>query len=208
MQWAAAAMRADGLENVRLEPVEVPHWVRGEESLTMTAPRRADIPMLGLGGSVGTGPDGITAEVVVVRDEEEFEALGAGAHGKIVLFNNPMPPYDPERGAGYGRTVRFRGKGAFGQDLHATLGYQFAKAVDNTATLQRSHPRSVALVSMSHSKEELQAVPLAWDRLLVVDGPRLTTSSYSQVGCKRRDFDSVMCRFPVGGSSDRARHYV
>ncbi|MCH7813332.1 MAG: M20/M25/M40 family metallo-hydrolase [Planctomycetes bacterium] len=54
----------------------------------------------------------MTAEVVSVRDEAGLEALGEGARGKIVLFDNPMPKYDPVKGAGYGRTVRFRGKGA------------------------------------------------------------------------------------------------
>ena len=38
--WAAEAMREDGQENVRIEPVMVPHWVRGDESLTMVEPRR------------------------------------------------------------------------------------------------------------------------------------------------------------------------
>src|SRR5262245_25658306 len=32
IKWAAAAMKSDGLENVRTEPVMVPHWVRGHES--------------------------------------------------------------------------------------------------------------------------------------------------------------------------------
>lgn len=112
VRWAARTLEADGQENVHLEPVMVPHWVRGDESLVMVTPRTTPIAMLGLGGSVGTPPEGITAEVVVVRDEEELEALGDAARGRIVLFNNPMPPYDPECGAGYGRTVRFRGKGA------------------------------------------------------------------------------------------------
>ena len=112
IQWAAEAMRADGQENVRIEKVMVPHWVRGDESLTMIQPRRAPIAMLGLGGSVGTPPEGITAAVVVVKDEDELEALGEGARGKIVLFNNPMPKYDPEHGSGYGTTVRFRTGGA------------------------------------------------------------------------------------------------
>ncbi|MCH8343389.1 MAG: M20/M25/M40 family metallo-hydrolase [Planctomycetes bacterium] len=112
IQWAADTLKADGQENVHIEEVMVPRWVRGAESLVMIEPREAPLAMLGLGGSVGTPPQGITAEVVVVRDEEEFEALGAGARGKIVLFNNPMPPYDPEQGAGYGTTVRFRTNGA------------------------------------------------------------------------------------------------
>lgn len=112
INWAADAMRADGQDNVRIEPVMVPHWVRGNESLLMTKPRVAPVVMLGLGRSVGTPEEGITAEVVVVSDEKELEELGDGAKGKIVLFNNPMPKYDPQRGAGYGTTVRFRSRGA------------------------------------------------------------------------------------------------
>jgi len=110
--WAAEAMRSDGQENVRLEPVKVPHWVRGRESAMMIKPRLQPLAMLGLGGSVGTPPNGVTAPVIVVRDEDEFEAAGERIRGKIVLFNNVMPPYDSQRGSGYGRTVRFRGKGA------------------------------------------------------------------------------------------------
>jgi carboxypeptidase Q len=56
--------------------------------------------MLGLGNSVGTPPEGITAEVAVVRNYEELEALGEGVRGKIVLFN---PPWE-----GYGKTVDYR----------------------------------------------------------------------------------------------------
>jgi Zn-dependent M28 family amino/carboxypeptidase len=47
-----------------------------------------------------------------VADEDELDALGPGAKGKIVLFNNPMPKYDPTGGAGYGSAVRFRSYGA------------------------------------------------------------------------------------------------
>ena len=110
--WAADRMRLDGQENVRLEPVTVPWWVRGRESCVMTAPREAPLAMVGLGYSVGTPLGGVTAEVEVVRDEAELEALGAKAKGKIVLFNNVMPPYTPGRGTSYGTTVRFRGNGA------------------------------------------------------------------------------------------------
>lgn len=111
IDWAVAAMKADGQDNAHREPVMVPRWVRGRESATMVAPARRPLAMMGLGMSVGTPPEGITAPVVCVRNEEEFEALGDSVKGKIVLFNNPMPPYDPEKGAGYGSTVRFRGKG-------------------------------------------------------------------------------------------------
>ena len=34
VQWGLATMRSIGLENVRAEPVTVPHWQRGEETAT------------------------------------------------------------------------------------------------------------------------------------------------------------------------------
>ena len=102
--WAAAQMKRDGLENVTTSPVKVPHWVRGREDAAMTKPVRHTLSMLGLGGSVATPPDGITAEVVPVAS---FEALNALGHdrvaGKIVLFN---VPYE-----GYGKTVTYRAAG-------------------------------------------------------------------------------------------------
>ena len=120
IEWAVGALEADGHEDVRTEKVMVPKWVRGKESVTMLSPRRAPLSMLGLGGSVGTPSEGITAEVVAVVDEAGLEALGKqGVTGKVVLFNNPMPAYSHEKGTGYGKTVRFRVRGA---DMASELG--------------------------------------------------------------------------------------
>ena len=110
VDWAVATLKADGQENVHPEPVMVPRWVRGAESLALVEPRELPLPMLGLGGSVPTPPGGLLGEVVVARDEAELDALGDRARGKIVLFNNPMDP--AQNGADYGKTVRFRGGGA------------------------------------------------------------------------------------------------
>ena len=38
IDWAVATMKKDGLENVRKEPVMVPKWVRGRESLDLLEP--------------------------------------------------------------------------------------------------------------------------------------------------------------------------
>ncbi|HET7229472.1 MAG TPA: M20/M25/M40 family metallo-hydrolase [Longimicrobium sp.] len=104
IDWSLELMRRDGLQNVRGEPVMVPHWVRGEESAELLTPRSLPLHMIGLGGSVGTPPGGITADVIVVTSEDELKARGAEARGKIILFDVPFTTY--------GQTVRWRALGA------------------------------------------------------------------------------------------------
>lgn len=122
IEWAVATFRADEQESIRREQVMVPRWVRGQESAKMVAPYERALPMLGLGGSVGTSVGGLTAEVCVVSDEEELEEKADELWGQIVLFDNPMPDYDPEKGAQYGRTVRFRANGARLAAEHGAVG--------------------------------------------------------------------------------------
>src|SRR5262245_1815964 len=50
ISWAAEAMKKDGLENVAVEPVMVPKWVRGRESAEIVDPPRHALSILGLGG--------------------------------------------------------------------------------------------------------------------------------------------------------------
>ena len=104
IDWTLEEMRKDGLDAVRGEPVMVPRWVRGAESVEIMSPRRQVLPMLGLGGSVGTPAAGITAEVMVVTSYADLTARAAEARGKIVLFNVPFTVY--------GQTVAYRSGGA------------------------------------------------------------------------------------------------
>ena len=104
IDWTIAEMRKDGLDGVRGEPVMVPRWVRGAESVELISPRRVMLPMLGLGGSVATPTQGITADVMVVNNYDDLRARASEARGKIVLFNVPFTVY--------GQTVAYRSGGA------------------------------------------------------------------------------------------------
>ncbi|MDE2996492.1 MAG: M28 family metallopeptidase [Bacteroidota bacterium] len=104
IDWIMEEMIKDGLENVRGEPVMVPNWVRGDEKLVLLEPHEREIGVLGLGGSVGTGPGGVTAEVLVVGSYDELTARVDEAKGKIVLWNVPF--------TSYGATVNYRSNGA------------------------------------------------------------------------------------------------
>jgi len=103
LDWTVEQMTRDGFDRVWTEPVMVPVWVRGEESATLTVPYVDRLPMLGLGGSVGTPPEGVEAEVMVVSTFAELTARCAEARGKIVLFNAPFVTY--------GQTVAYRSGG-------------------------------------------------------------------------------------------------
>ena len=93
IDWVIAEMKKDGLQNVRGEPVMVPRWVRGKESVELLAPRIDTLPMLGLGGSVGTPAQGIEADVLIVSSFDELKRRGSEARGRIVLFDAPFTTY-------------------------------------------------------------------------------------------------------------------
>jgi carboxypeptidase Q len=108
IDWILDRLRADGFANVRGEPAMVPHWVRGQESVTLTSPRVAPLHMIGLGMSVGTPAEGITAPVLVVNSFDDLQKRAAEAKGKIVLFDVPFPTNVPPM-EGYRIAVAYRG---------------------------------------------------------------------------------------------------
>jgi carboxypeptidase Q len=110
--WAHDAFVADRQENVALDPVRVPVWQRGKESAEIVSPTPRRLAVLGLGGSVGTPPGGLTAEVAVVSTFDELKAAGPSLRGRIVLFNHPFSTNVPNAAAGYGQSIDYRTEGA------------------------------------------------------------------------------------------------
>ncbi|XP_052767631.1 carboxypeptidase Q-like [Mya arenaria] len=113
IDYMLEALKMDQLENVHGENAVVPHWVRGDESAVMLKPRVHKLPMLGLGYSVGTGPQGIKAEVIVVKSFDELEKRATEVPGKIVVYNQDYH--------GYGISVRYRASGAAKAAKHGAV---------------------------------------------------------------------------------------
>ena len=121
VDYVAAEMKKAGLD-VRLEKVMVPHWVRGQETgevvewQGMAPGTTQKIVLTALGGSVATPPQGVTADIVVVDNFDELNALGrAQVAGKIVVFNEKFDRKLAESGFGlqaYGDAVAYRSGGA------------------------------------------------------------------------------------------------
>jgi Zn-dependent M28 family amino/carboxypeptidase len=119
VEQVAEAMRKLGAK-VTLQPVKVPHWVRGEERAELVdyAGRPAGLSqrvvLTALGGSGATPAGGLTAPVVVVRDFDELKARAAEVKGAIVLFDVKFDQEMADRGlAGpaYGHGSRARTQG-------------------------------------------------------------------------------------------------
>ncbi len=116
VEQVADAMRKLGAK-VTLQPVKVPHWVRGTETgeLVEYAGRPAGITqrvvLTALGGSGPTPAAGLTAPVLVVHSFDELSARAAEVKGRIVLFDLPFDQDQADRGlAGqaYGQVAIYR----------------------------------------------------------------------------------------------------
>jgi carboxypeptidase Q len=116
--WGIREMTRLGFTNVHTVEAIVPQWIRGDAAFAVLAPYPQSMPVLALGGSIGTGTEGIDADAVMVKDLEALAALPAGAvKDKIVFFSNRMER--TRDGSGYGKAVAVR---ATGPSAAAALG--------------------------------------------------------------------------------------
>jgi carboxypeptidase Q len=122
IRWATERLKQDGLSNVRVDKVMVPHWVRSEEKAAIVGQYAQKLTIAALGGSIGTGDKPVQAQVLVVKSFDELEARAAEVKGKIVVYNvpfdeagDPIKAYSagtPYRGAGASRAAKLGAVGA------------------------------------------------------------------------------------------------
>ena len=106
-QWAVEKLQALGLQNVHVEPFQVPVWLRGVERGEIVSPFPQALTITALGGSSSTGEQGVEAEVVVFDSLSALEqAPRMQVEGKIVFIDEVM--VRSRDGAGYGVAVQKR----------------------------------------------------------------------------------------------------
>ncbi|MEX0608239.1 MAG: M28 family metallopeptidase [Balneolaceae bacterium] len=145
IDWIVETMESDGFDRVWTQPVKVPNWIRGEESAILTSPYKKNLPMLGLGGSIATPENGITAEVIVVQSFEELEQVSDKVEGKIVLYNVEFTTY--------GATVAYRTNGAVEAAKHGAV----ASLVRSVGSYSMQTPHT----GVSRYQEGVQKIPHA-----------------------------------------------
>ncbi len=113
--WGAQALRDAGADTVWLQPVYVPKWVRGKESLQVRSGKSGvyrDVPVLSLGNSTGTDGRVLELQVIMVHSFEELEKLpDAQVKGKIVFYNYRFRQDFVTTFHGYGDAVKYRSQG-------------------------------------------------------------------------------------------------
>ncbi|OJW83993.1 MAG: hypothetical protein BGO69_09710 [Bacteroidetes bacterium 46-16] len=111
VRWGEQAMKEAGADKVWLQPVDVPHWVRGEEHLYIKPEdgRKVEIPMLSIGNSEGTGGALWEAPIVMVKDMDEFKKLSDDeVRDKIIFFDYHFRQDIIFTFEGYGDAVKYR----------------------------------------------------------------------------------------------------
>ena len=112
--WGEKLMNTIGLDSVWLQPVMVPHWVRGVKEIAKytTNGIEKNVPICALGFSIATPNVGVLAEVIEVKSLEEAKALGEKMKGKIVFFNRSFDNTLINTFSAYGGCVDQRVQGA------------------------------------------------------------------------------------------------
>jgi carboxypeptidase Q len=142
VEFTRQIMENMDIDTVYLQEMTVPNWKRGDREIGRLISSRQgnkDISVIALGLSVGTGPDGLTGEVVEVMGLDELEKLGRERiEGKIVFFNRPMNQRHYNTFEGY--------SGAVDQRIHGPLraaGYGArAVVVRSVTTADHDYPHT------------------------------------------------------------------
>jgi hypothetical protein len=145
-KWGQAALGDALADKIWLQECMVPHWIRGGKDSAsfwggLVGGRSSSmvydvqgLDVIALGNSLGTGPKGITAPVVLINNFDELERRKDELKGKIVFYNYHFNPSFIETFQAYGDAVRYRGGGASRAAKYGAIGVlvrSMSESVDN-----------------------------------------------------------------------------
>jgi hypothetical protein len=138
-QWGLKMLQQNGADKAWLQECMVPHWVRGgkdeaKAKVKGTGSQEKTLDVLALGNSLGTGPKGISANVVEVKSFDDLNLKRDSVKGKIVFYNYKFNPRFVGVFQAYGDAVRYRSDGAsqaakYGAD--AVIVRSMSESTDN-----------------------------------------------------------------------------
>jgi hypothetical protein len=167
--WGLKTLKDAGADNVYLQECQIPHWVRGGKDEARFTPANnktaQTLDVLALGNSIGTGPKGLTAPVILINSMDELEARKDEVKGKIVFYNYKFNPKFVKTFQSYGDANRYRTQGpsrAARYGAVGTLVRSMTHAADNNPhtggmTYNDSFPKIPALAVGIQDADKLAA---------------------------------------------------
>ncbi|HEX6427200.1 MAG TPA: M28 family peptidase [Niastella sp.] len=167
--WGQKALQQAGADHVISQPCLVPHWIRGgkdEAWIALPGKKNQPLDVLALGNSMGTGPKGIQAPVMLINSFEELEQQKAAVKGKIVFYNYKFNDTYVKTFEAYRDAVGYRGQGpsqAAKYGAVAVLIRSMTHAADNnphtgSTRYNDSFPKIPAAAMGLHDADKLAAL--------------------------------------------------
>lgn len=116
-KWGLKAMQEAGAQNAWLQECMVPYWVRGGKDQATAQYKQGQknllkpLDIVALGNSKGSGPKGVNAEVIEVKNFEELESRKDEIKGRIVFYNVKFNETYVRTFESYRDAVGYRGAG-------------------------------------------------------------------------------------------------
>lgn len=155
--WAKSKMEEIGFSDVTLQPVMVPHWVRGKVEKCQISHskyyKNRVLKIAALGGSISTINKYLEGEVIEVKSFDELKILGDKVKGKIVFYNRPMEKGLVNTMDAYAKAVDQRAMGAINAAKYGAI----AVLVRSVTTKDDNNPH----VGSVYYDDNLPKIPAA-----------------------------------------------
>lgn len=143
-QWGLKTIQASGAEKAWLQECMVPHWVRGGKDKAVAVCKaqpgsnskniQKALDVLALGNSMGSGKNGVSAQVMLVNSFDELEKRKEEVEGKIVFYNYKFNDTYINTFLAYRDAGQYRGQGpsrAAKYGAKAVIVRSLSNAADN-----------------------------------------------------------------------------
>ncbi|MEM1111814.1 MAG: M20/M25/M40 family metallo-hydrolase [Pseudomonadota bacterium] len=154
--WALTLLSELGFSNARVETFETSLWQRGLEQAEIVSPFPQPLVVTALGGSAGTGLEGIAGPVVSFRTLAELQAAPSGSRDGAVVFVDEVMSRTQD-GSGYGVAVAKRYLAA---SEAKRLGAS-AVLIRSVGTSQHRFAHTGQMKAVIHGEEDTSHVPAA-----------------------------------------------
>lgn len=195
--YTKSIMESMGMDKVWLQECTVPNWIRGDKELVAIINSKSKgtvfIESTSLGNSIGSGPEGVFAEVIEVQGLDELRAIpDSEVIGKIVFFNRPMNPTQIRTFNAYGGAVDQRGRGpavAGSKGAVAAIVRSMTTKIDDIphtgVTIFNEGETYIPAMAISTSKAELLS------ELLKKEKVKIYLENHSQIGPDKTSYNVI-----------------